>query len=123
MCTFTSTGTVKVKWPLEGNGNAEVYFIPDRNHSIRCGGRCYAVFVEHDSTSKCRPKSLIRALDSERDSNNIRGVRLKLLNKRVLARICGFLAHAAMAQCKVELGIKEDSKNDLVLENITVPAP
>ena len=46
MSTFTSTGTVKVRWRPANGGNVEVFFTPDSDHSIRYDGSSYAVFID-----------------------------------------------------------------------------
>ena len=46
MSIYTSTGTVKIRWPWTTSDKAEVLFVPDGDHSIRYDGSSYAVFVD-----------------------------------------------------------------------------
>lgn len=125
MSTFTSTGTVKVRWSLAAPKKVDVFFVPDRNHSIQHDGRCYAVFVGDEAGSNGTLGSVVRAFAPECDSNGTKGILLETLDANPPAPMCGALAHAAAAQCKVKVKVKvkEEGNNVLQIKDITIPAP
>ena len=120
MGRYTSTGTVKVQWFRDNNGDVEVFFVPDHSHSIRRDGSCYAVFVEDNPASSDAPELRARTLDKEYDSNSGKSVRLLAPD---CSRMYGALANASAAQCKIKVGIKyKGGETDFKLDRITVPS-
>ena len=117
MSTFTSTGTVKVRW---SRANTKVFFAPDRDHYIQHDSRCYAVFVNDDDGSDNNPGAVVRALHLKCVSNSAKSVPLN--GDNLDARMWAALAHAAAVQCKVKLKMKE-ANNGLEIDDVTVPAP
>ncbi len=117
MSRYTSMGTVNVQWSwTTKNAKVKVFFIPDGDHSVRCDGHLYAVFVR-DRAGSTKPARV-----SKCDTKKVVCIRFKRLGKSVSAGIYDTLTHAATKQCKVKIKVKKGKKR-LKLVGITIPAP
>ena len=105
--SFKSTGTIRVRIEKSGS-SSEVFFTPNDDSTVRCGGKKYAVFSRTGEG-----KVLLR---SELLSDPGEGVSIKVAD--------GLLTHlteAAVQQKLVEVEVEADET--LTLRAITIPAP
>ena len=100
---FKSTGNIRVK--LSNGSPSQIFFTPDDDSTVRCGGKRYAVFLQE--SEDCLVRKLGDACE---------GVPIN-----VNAALPG-LVEAAVQQTLVEVAVQKAGSN-LVLRAITIPAP
>ena len=125
---FKSTGTIRVQLKLEStrsdgtNGDdnnrstsqsaIDVFFTPNPDSTVRCGGKQYAVFVSIGEGDGCLKRT---PLDDSGD-----GVRIEANTDK--ADHSGLVA-VAVQQTLVEVEVVEKGNSGWTLHAITMPAP
>ena len=103
---YESTGTIHLK--IKGEKIENIFFVPDKDHSVKHQGKEYAVFLPEGSSKDAKVVSFKKGLDL---------VKLKLNNSTMKTS----LRDAARCQSTVDVKVKLGDKK-LKLIGITVPA-
>ena len=111
---YESTGTIHLK--IEGEKIENIFFVPDKDHSVKHQGKEYAVFLPEGS---CRdaPEGSCRDAKVVSFKKGLDLVKLKLNNSTMKTSLRDAARHQSMVDVKVKLGDKK-----LKVIGITVPA-